>query len=288
MSQINEQKRNIEDILAIQYITSTFRDISASQLKTLRERFERNTSFREELRTIYHTVWYIAEQTGKIPPQDTSGAHTLYVAYTTNHHFYGSLNSDVVQQCIASTEASDHCLVIGDTGKQLWVGGAKKRSTVDFLSFKGDTPTREEIRGFLKQVAVYSRIFVFYPSFISVFQQKVRMMDVTFRPKKTQKTVEQIADLAQYILEPNLEGMLAFFNTQVRYALFEQLLLETELSRVAARLVKMDTADQNAEERLKEERLGLRRANASSSSRRMLETLLGFIQWNTTHKPHIV
>ena len=75
--------------------------------------------------------------------------------------------------------------------------------------------------------------------------------------------------------------MLEFFNTQVRYVLFERMLLETRLSRVAARLVKMDTADQNAEALIGAERRELRRAKSSFSSRRMIETLVGYLQWHT-------
>jgi F0F1-type ATP synthase gamma subunit len=72
-----------------------------------------------------------------------------------------------------------------------------------------------------------------------------------------------------------------FFKTQVRYVLFERMLLETQLSRVAARLAKMDAADTNAEQLIKNERKELRRANASFSSRRMIETLVGYLQWHT-------
>jgi ATP synthase F1 gamma subunit len=285
MSLIKEQRDRIRDISSVQYITGTLRDISAGELKKLREKFERNISFGKELREVFHTVWWIAEKMGKTELRG-GNPKILYVAYTTNHHFYGSLNEDVVRQCLLSTEPHDHCLIVGDTGRSLWNGMEKKRLKSEFLSFKDDTPEKEEVRDFLKKVESYERVYIFYPSFINVFQQKVKMLDISFKPKKGQGPKGD-EDVLSYILEPDVEGMLVFFNSQVRYALFEQLLLETELSRVSARLVKMDSADQNAEVRLKAERGLLRRAHASLSSRRMLETLLGFIQWNT-HKKHIV
>ena len=82
------------------------------------------------------------------------------------------------------------------------------------------------------------------------------------------------------MFEPDLSEMVSFFNTQVRYILFERLLLETQISRVAARLVKMDTADQNAHDIIKLEMRTMRRIRTSFSSKRMLETVVGFIQWH--------
>lgn len=278
MSGIGEQKNLIDDIEAARYITGALRDISAVELKKLRKKFEQNDLFYSELRELFELVWRIAaSDKNKISKRNKS----LYVAYTTNRHFYGSLNHDVMRKFIAGTDIKSNCLIIGDIGKQTWLSKGQKRREVTFLSFEEDEPNTAEIKKLMKYVEDFKHVYVFYPGFTSVFRQDVEMVDITFRPTKSKVThMKEYEDLPQYLFEPDLSEMVAFFNGQVRYALFERILLETQISRVAARLVKMDTADQNAKDIIKLEMRTLRRIRTSFSSKRMLETVVGYIQWH--------
>lgn len=279
MSRVTEQKQRIEDIESARYITGALRDISAIELKNLRKKFERNDIFYTELRELFQLVWRIASA-NKVDVSTLQGKKSLYIAYTTNRHFYGSLNHDVIHKFIEGTDAQSNCLVIGDTGKQLWTSRAQKRREIQYLSFKDDTPNIEEITNLMNKVKEYKHVYVFYPGFTSIFHQDVEMVDITFRPPKQKLTEKEIEELPQYLFEPDLSEMVVFFNNQVRYALFERILLETQISRVAARLVKMDTADQNAKDLVKIELRKLQRVRTSFSSRRMLETIVGYIQWH--------
>jgi ATP synthase F1 gamma subunit len=278
MSRIKEQKQTIDDIMSVRFITGALRDISAVQLKGLRKKFEKNEMFYTELQELFQLLWRIAyeENSNSIKLKKEK----LYVAYTTNKHFYGSLNKDVMQKFIENTDSKSNCLIIGDTGKQIWMSKSQKRKEINFLSFKDDDPNTEEIELLLKKVAEYKNVYVFYPGFTSVFRQDVEIADITYKPSKESVKKKKFEDLPQYIFEPDLSEMVLFFNTQVRYVLFERLLLETQTARVAARLVKMDTADQNAKELVKFELRKLSRIRTSFSSRRMLETVVGYIQWH--------
>jgi F0F1-type ATP synthase gamma subunit len=208
----------------------------------------------------------------------------LYVAYTTNRHFYGTLNYNIMQKFIAATSTKDECLIIGTTGKTLWLERAKKRKKVSFMTFENDVPTNEESQAFLARIDAYDQIYICYPAFISVFHQEARIIDISFLPDE-EETSKSVDPGPQFLLEPDVEAMIGFFNTQVRYALFERILLETQLSRASARVVKMDTADQNAEKLLKHEKKQLRRSFITVSGRRMLETLVGYLQWHKNVQP---
>jgi ATP synthase F1 gamma subunit len=290
MSEIKEQKERIAAIKAVKYITSTFRDISATELTHFREQFEKNTMFRNEMGELYAIVWRIAASSGNTSLLQTEKKRPVFVAYTTNHHFYGSLNEDVIDAFIAATSVDDECIIIGDTGRAAWEARSVRRKKIDYVIFEDDTPTQNETHVFLQRVQSYPYVYVYYPQFVSVFRQQAGMTDITFRPgaEEEQKEARSGELFAEYILEPELKDMLKFFNEQIRYVLFEQILLETQLSRVAARLVKMDAADHNAEGLLQQEGRYLRRAEGSAAGRRMLETLVGYIQWHTKKSPHIV
>lgn len=287
MPQIKEQRQHIADIATARYITGTLRDIALTELGGLQKRFARNTQVYSELRDLFQVVWRIADRRGTSATLPTGARKHLYVAYTTNRHFYGSLNHNIMRVFMDATGTRDECLIIGDTGRALWFEHAKKRSKTTYLSFADDVPTEREVYSFLDRVAGYDQVYVCYPAFVSVYEQQAQIVDITFRPADADVATVLDEHSAEFLLEPDLEEMLAFFNTQVRYALFERILLETQLSRVSARLVKMDTADQNAEKLLKRERASMRRSYMTIANRRMLETLSGYLQWHKNAQ-HIV
>jgi len=285
MSAINEQKERIEDVEAARYITGTMRDISAITLSRLMKRFDQNTMFYTELTSLYQLVWSIAQERGAIPPR-SANERRLLVAYTTNRHFYGALNANTVRELRSRVGSEDEVLIVGDTGRQLWGDRGKKKT--QFLSFVGDDPTEDEVHSFLEAVEHYDRVEVLYPKFVSVFVQQVDSIDISFRPEDDTPVADVDSAMPQFLLEPDVQEMIKFFNKQVRYALLERILLESQLSRVSARLVKMDTADQNAQDMLRLEHINLRRAYKGIASRQMLETLVGFIQWHNTRRQPIV
>jgi len=267
----------------VKYITSALRDISAVDLKNVRDRYMQNSKFYAELQYLYQLIWRIASHEGNEELLHIKQKKPLYVAYTTNRHFYGSLNHDVMRLFLRSTSTDDSCLIIGGTGREIWRTIQKKRKEVRFMSFADDQPTSDETQALLKDLTSYTRVYVCFPHFVSVYDQRADIQDITFRPTKDMLRAYAKEEIPQYFLEPDLPEMFAFFNTQVRYVLFERTLLEAQLSRVAARLVKMDMADHNAADVLKHENIELRRAYNSFFTSRMLETVSGYIQWHKTN-----
>lgn len=283
MSNVTQERRQLVDLESVKFITGALRDISAIELKHLREEFNRNDRFYQDMRKLYHVVGSIAEQEG-LPRVHTRTGPTLYVAFTSNRHFYGSLNNDVMRRLVENTNNQDRCLVVGETGKTYWKRAGRRRKEVEFVQFRDDSPTLGETHEFLEYVNSYSRVFVFYPGFVSVFKQEARMLDITYREEKSDEFSDSL-DM-KYILEPEIVDMFFFFEMQVRYVLFERILLETELARIAARLMKMDNADENATNLIKTQRVQVRRAMATFSSIRLLETFTGYLQWNRLEKEH--
>lgn len=277
MPQINQERQLVADYESAKYITGALRDISAIELRRYRGKFERNTQLYEELQTLYGLISRIMESEGR-GEQQSLIRDKLFVAYTTNKHFYGALNQNVMREFVKTTSKDDRCLIIGETGRELWSSQAKKRKEVKFLSFADDMPNEEETRDFLQSVAGYGQVFIFYPGFVSVFQQQVEMLDISF--KQGIDLRGDTTDVPRYILEPEIVKMFGFFDTQVRYVLFERMLLETQLARVSARLMKMDSADENVTRLIAGEKRELRRAYASFSSVRLLEAFTGYLQWH--------
>lgn len=277
---VKQERATLYDLETAKFITSSLRGLSALELKRYRERFERNANFYTELQILYHLVRQIAKRRGKQTAIPKFAGGVLYVAFTSNKHFYGSLNNDVMWEFVKKTGTDDECYIIGQTGATFWKKYGKKRKSLEYITFAQDTPTRQEMLDFLKKAARYSQVFVFYPGFVSVIKQQVQSLDITYSEAPQEESPIMTLD---YILEPEIAGMSYFFETQVRLLLFERMLLETQLSRVAARLVKMDTADQNATAMIKKQRTKVARGYSALSDARLLETFTSYLQWKKHH-----
>jgi F0F1-type ATP synthase gamma subunit len=118
-------------------------------------------------------------------------------------------------------------------------------------------------------------VFVIYPKFVNTFRQDIAMTDIT----QTPASVAEPEKMADYIFEPEIPNMLAFFERQVRRALFERVLLETELARTAARAQRMREAKDRAGDLRKGFERGLRRELATFADLELMETFIGFNFW---------
>lgn len=278
---VTQELSILHDLETAKFITSSLRGLSALELKRYRERFERNTNFYTELQILYHLVRQIAKRGGKQTALQKTSGGVLYVAFTSNKHFYGSLNNDVMTEFLRRTGTDDECCIIGQTGNTFWKKYGKKRKSLEYITFAQDTPTHEEVHAFLEKATRYGQVFVFYPGFVSVIKQQVQLLDITYSEAPKEESPIMSLD---YILEPEIVGMSYFFETQVRQILFERMLLETQLSRVAARLVKMDTADENAGTMIKKQKLRVNREYGALSNARLLEIFTSYIQWKKIHQ----
>lgn len=281
MSILTEKQEELESIQTARFIATTLRDISAMQIRSLREEFRRNYTFYREIGDLYQLVKRHAQYRNmQEEAQENTAATDLVVAVTSNKRFYGTLNSDVMDAFLERVEEGrtyEEYLVIGQTGKQ-YVSGAEYESQCQFTTFADDTPSEEEVRTFLDRIKDYRRVFLYYPGFVGIFQQEPRTIDITYTPEPERSNADPEERIG-YIFEPELPEMVAFFETQVRHLLFDRTILETKLSRTAARLVKMNGADQRASDLIEEVQRELRQQSALLSNMRLLETFSGIAQW---------
>lgn len=268
MSVAPKLRAETQEIKALQYITDVFTEISAAKMKRIRQSFEKNARFYQEITQVYHLTKLIAAKRGVGLPAEVNKLPVLSIAVTSNHRFYGTLNLDVLELFSRETEdLSTECLVIGRTGRE-YLSSRDVKSKCQFVTFAQDNPTPEETRQLLGKLRGYRQVWVYYPKFVNVFTQKVARQDLTQTPSRTQVKFDQI----DFIFEPELPRMVAFFEEQVRALLFDRVMLEAELSRTAARLLAMSSAEDRADRLLKKKRAELRRAVRSLKNARLLDS----------------
>lgn len=281
MPTIEQIKNEIEDTEVIRTISSALLEVAALRIKNIKREFEHNQSFFKEVSDLYNIIKTSAQRLGISPHKnDTQYKEmlTMSIAVTSNQRFHGLLNSRVVDRFLDSVDSKkSDCIIVGRTGKQ-YASGGEEPAECEYVTFKNDYPTPNETRAFLQKIAPYSQVFLYYPKFVTVFSQEVGVIDITYSPDPTTDGVDREKE-PDYIYEPELIKIIDFFETQVRRLLFLRIMLESELARTSARLVKMNTTESRATEMVEEKKRELRKEQSIVNDIHLLESFSGINQW---------
>ena len=267
--------------MTFKHISAAFTEAAAVKLKNIRDAFNRNARYYEEINYIYHLVEMNAKrmQMEQIKSQIESKSARLYIAFTSNQRFFGSINTEIMNTFIRDSDnPSIEKMIIGATG-QAYVRSTGQKFSYKEMDFRKDLPAEDEIALFLKMTENYDQVRVFYPKFISFLKQEVGVTDITQKIalrdlKKNEKTEE-----IHLIFEPELEKMIKFFDTQVRWLLFKRVILESDMARTAARLLTMSQAEERTDFEIKKKKADLRKVIRSFTNAQLLDTFSGIKRW---------
>jgi ATP synthase F1 gamma subunit len=279
MPTIADIKIELEDATTLRLISSAFTEASAARIQKIKNAFETNRQFYDEISHVYHLVRVAGEahgaENGKTVTKPPT--KTISVAVTSNQRFYGNLNVNIMHGFsdeIGKTQGD--IMVIGTTGQEYMrsTGYVQKYTKFNFLH---DNPTTEETKAFIDAVEPYDSVMVYYPKFVSLVTQTVGIIDLTQTVAiATDKPTEEEL---QILFEPEYKMILRFFARQVRNLLFAHVMLEADLSRTAARLLTMSAAEERSTELIKQKKSALRKIQMSIANAKLLETFAGIKQW---------
>lgn len=278
MPTIEALTKELEDLGTLKLISNALLEVSAIKIRTLRFDFERNQEFYSEMSELYSIVKSSAIKVGSSSDKKKSDS-VITIAITSNQRFHGSLNKIVMDEFVKKTDedGGGSYLVVGHTGKE-YLSGIDKNLNVEYLVFKDDYPTVKETEMFLNKVKEYGKVVLYYPKFTNVFIQENEIVDITHTPDIAKEGALSEGDL-ENIFEPELSKILEFFETQIKKLLFMHIMLESELSRTAARLVKMNSTESRATHSIAEKKALLRKENMVINDIRLLETFSSILQW---------
>lgn len=278
MPEIESIKKELEDIETLRSISSALLEISSTRIKSLRLNFDKNQSFYKEISDLYNIVKLSAIKQQYTVAKKQVNTSKIFIAITANQRFYGSLNRIVMEAFIddLKKEKNINCLIVGNTGKR-YIEERKHVINCEFMSFKNNYPTPREIAVFLDKVKEYGQVILYYPKFVNIFLQEVQTTDITYTPTETEEN-KDVSNI-ENIFEPELPLILEFFETQIKKLLFTRIMFESELSRTAARLIKMNSTESKATEAIKANKALLKKEITITNDIRLLETFSSIVQW---------
>ncbi len=270
MSSIVDIKNELDELRTMKFVASAFTEAAATKLKNIRKAFERNHQFYEEISHLYHLVRLNANNIRL----DYQKGKNIHIALTSNQHFYGSLNANIMQTFLHESQSVEgDLMVIGTTGIEYLK--SVKAKNVQKLIFSDDNPKNEELNTLLSQLSTYERVIIYYAKFVTLLSQSVGTFDITQSQKVDTKEEQEV----HIIFEPELEKIVEFFQHQVRLILLLRVLFETDIARTSARLVAMSAAEDRADELIKESRFKYNKALATVINTQLLETFTGLSKW---------
>lgn len=265
MPQLEQLRAEIQDEETLYGLASTFTEVSAAKIGVLKQKFEKNQGFFQEVSDLYRLV----KASSDLPTTASRG--TLAVAMTTNNRFYGVINLEVMKKFLSETKDQETArMVIGKIGVS-YLQSIGLKDKIEKMVLEKDVPKIEDLKNLLETAKAHQKVLLFYPQFKTIYTQTPVVTDIAYSPTPTTQKI--VAESFRFVFEPELPKIVEFFETQIRTILLQRVLLEMELSVTASRLQAMSRAKEHAREVLNLRRQQLTKRIQSQINARLLESL---------------
>jgi len=288
MSSSKYLKEDLQAVGAIKSITSVYQEIASFRMNQLRSRVAATREFLEGISAVYNhaKTAYISAVRRQTPKQREKmwkslsfvrrNGKKVSVFLSANEHLYGTLILDVWGHYINDiTRDRADAVVVGSIGQYL-LGNEQLDVETAVFNLDDDKPTTEQIKKIIDYLSKYEEVVIYHGQMETVLHQVPTKSEISGGVSFDKRP----ARLARkYLFEPSPEQILAFFETEIISALFNQTILEHQLARFAARMVAMDQATENANEQTKKIKKEIRNLQRRVMNRKQLEVFAGFGIW---------
>lgn len=271
-------KEQIDTTLSIELITEALSDIATSKLKSTRGSIEHTVSYFHQISDLYKVVKSVAvrSKTIKHLPKRKNNGKTVCVLLTSNSRLYGSLDTELTKFYFDQTiKLNCDRMVIGHFGAEI-LRSLSYRKPYEAIIFKKDAPEISELSPIALKLFNYARILVFYSKFKTLLNQEPFISDIStsYLEETDPKTPYH------YITEPEIDKILAFFDAQISFLMFQSIFLEVDLSRLAYQMISMNQAQENAKKILKGQKKELLKFRKALINEQILENFSSMIGRN--------
>ncbi len=267
---IREIDERLEEGKSLKAIAQSYAEIANLKIKAIRSQVERNRLFFQEISKIYGLVRRLAAKKGLIIKKPKK---LVTVLITSNYHFYGTINFDLIQFFIKNTQKLEtDRIIIGGTALEYF------KATNIFMDqqtvlLKQDIPDNNELSMLTELIKQYAQVLIVHSTFKSLLIQESVVTDIT----PTIKDMDTDNLDIRYIFEPELPKIISFFDSSILTLLLEETFLESALSRMASRFISMDEAQSEANKFIKQYLKIKALAKRNLGNKRILENYASLI-----------
>jgi len=292
-----EEKRRIEEALGVldglKLLAVAQEEIATMRMRMARGSVLASRDFLESLSEVFYNVKsnykkLLEAQIQKnkdniindlnVSTLPNNGKNVL-ILLSANNKLYGDIIPNVFhlfREEYNKSDSNTDIVIVGKTGKEMYETGLKK--PYKYFEILDTEQSIEPIKPLVKYIAEYKNITVVYGEFLSFARQEAISKNISgeLKPTISQKNVKEY----NYIIEPSIEVVLHFFETQVIFSFFNQSVHEGELARHASRIKIMESAIETMTTEIDHLNRDRSRVKNMISNRKQLDRIAGISLWN--------
>ncbi len=290
---INEQivQQEIDQLQSLIVLVEAYETIAGTSVRRIRGSVLANREFHVGLNRIFREVTsayrkeveHIMEK--KEIKIEGSGfslikrtKKTVLMLLSANTGLYGDVINRIFMAFIKEKRRTQcDVIIVGRIGK-MFFEEVMPGSPFTYFDFPDNAIAIENLKQISMFVAQYEKVVAFYGIFKNLLTQQVRASVVSGVELPTEKSEEKSFQL--YFFEPSLEEVALFFENEIFASLLEQIFQESRLAKLAARMVLLDHATVNIEEKLKRVNLEKQRTRHRAINRQLIGSLSGVALWS--------
>lgn len=264
MANTKDIEEESNQVNSLRSLTQAFGEIAATRMKKIRDFVLKNRIFLASIESIFKDALFayaeklsLEVRKGKLKEGGkvfflAHNGKTVAVLISANTGFYGEVVKETFKMFIEDVRSQDlEVTIIGKVGRNLFLQEEPKRpySYFELPDYGGDPSKLSEV---INHLVNYEAIRVYFGEYQSVVNQKPKSTEISAGTTISGKVVKPKVN---FLFEPNVEKILMFFETQIFGLLFDQSIRESQLAKLASRILAMDRAEENIRLRLGELRL---------------------------------
>ena len=281
MANLKDIRNRIKSVKSIQQVTGAMKMVAAAKMRRAQENMEKSRPYSSRLAELLNML--IPEIDRSLMPELNvrEVKKTLFVVVTADRGMAGAFNTNVLREAHkAIDKAGQKNSEIICIGKKS-VGYFKNRNypiAVEYIDFWNDLGYSHAMKIGDEIISRYingevDQVQVVYNRFVNVARQEIR--NETFLPMSYDSEAKDSDYNPERLFEPSKEAVVKtiiprYLNTQIW-----QLLLESNASEQAARMLAMENATSNANDMIKDLKLQFNKARQTAITTEMLEIVSG-------------
>jgi F-type H+-transporting ATPase subunit gamma len=279
-----EIRTKIKSIQNTQKITRAMEMVAASKMRKAQERMASSRPYSDKMRNVIKHLGYAhSEYKHAYLLEREQVKRVGYIIISTDRGLCGGLNNNMFRDLIRKLKAWDDqgvgidLCTVGTKANQFFkrVKGEIRAST----SHLGDTPELEELIGTVRvmldayEAGEIDRLFLVYNRFVNTVTQEPVVEQLL--PIEPDPEEEQIKHHWDYIYEPDAKDVLDALLVRYIESLVYQGVVENIACEMAARMVAMKAASDNAGNLIDELQLVYNKARQAAITQELSEIISG-------------
>lgn len=282
MAGAKEVRTKIESVKSTQKITKAMEKVAFSKMRKAQERMALGKPYANRMRAVISHVANATPEYKHRYMQDRPVKRVGYIVISTDRGLCGGLNVNEFKVAVKSMKAwaeqgvqVDICAIGGKAQAFFKTYGGNVVAAVRDL---GDEPQANDLLGSIKvMLDAYDegridRLYVLYNEFVNTMTQKPELQQLI--PLEAEAT-EKPAHNWDYIYEPNAQTLLDGLLTRYVESQVYQAAVENKASEMAARMVAMKNATENAGQLISDLQLLYNKARQAAITQELSEIVSG-------------